>query len=150
SGAARGLTADLIVGADGRSSCVRRFSVGNRRRRFVSCMAGVLLNGVTLPREGFGHVFIGGPGPILAYRIGDDRVRVCLDVPAAYCTQDNLDDFLRERYSPLLPASWRAPFKEALQVGQTTWAKNEVERRDVYGTERVRLVGDAVGCLHPI
>ena len=50
-------------------------------RETLSRMAGLELKGADLPVQGFGHVFLGGPGPILAYRIGPESVRLCLDVP---------------------------------------------------------------------
>jgi 2-polyprenyl-6-methoxyphenol hydroxylase-like FAD-dependent oxidoreductase len=149
-GATRRLTADLIVGADGRSSRVRQSVLGARRHRLVSCMAGVLLEGVSLPREGFGHVLVGAPGPMLAYRVAADAVRLCIDVPAEFCKTDDLNEFLAAHYAEFLPFEWREPFVAACRTGRTVWAKNEVEPRTVYGVDRVRLVGDAVGCLHPI
>lgn len=144
------ISTDLIVGADGRSSRVRQRAIGTRRQRLLSCMAGVLLTGVSMPREGFGHVFVGAPGPMLAYRIANDAVRVCVDVPAALCKQDDLDLFVRTHYPAALPLEWREPFIAACAGREIVWAKNEQESRETYGVERVRLVGDAVGCLHPI
>lgn len=155
-GRAGRLEADLIVGADGRSSRVRQAMADPRgprragRKRFVSCMAGVILPIDELPAEGFGHVLVGGPGPVLAYRIGPGRVRLCLDVPARYCGRDDLADLLVQEYAAILPRPWRRPFKEACATGAVVWARNEVAARDLYGAGTVRLVGDAVGSTHPL
>ncbi len=150
SGDTGSLSVDLIIGADGRGSRVRQWLFGQRRRRLLSCMAGVLLEGVTLPHEGFGHVLVGGPGPMLAYRLDERTTRVCVDLPAALCKQDDLNGFLSDHYTPFLPVTWREPFVEACASGQLVWARNESEPRAAYGEGPVRLVGDAVGCHHPI
>src|SRR5947208_593223 len=74
----------------------------------LSYMAGVELRGVELPREGFGHVVIGGPGPALLYRIGDDRVRACLDVPLAFGGAARTLQFLWDGFAPAFPPHLRA------------------------------------------
>jgi 2-polyprenyl-6-methoxyphenol hydroxylase-like FAD-dependent oxidoreductase len=129
---------------------VRQSVLGSRRRRLLSCMAGIVLSDVSLPREGFGHVIVGAPGPMLAYRIAADAVRLCVDVPAEFCKHDELNGFLAARYEEFLPDDWREPFVAACLSNQVVWAKNESEPRVTYGSGNVRLAGDAVGCLHPI
>lgn len=78
------ILAEQIVGADGRTSIVRQQIEIPNDSRSLSYMAGVMLEGVELPFEGFGHIFLGGPGPVLAYRIGIDRLRICVDVPISH------------------------------------------------------------------
>src|SRR5262249_25094857 len=71
----------LIVGADGRSSFTRRCLKLSDDRTLLSYMAGVLVEDAELPFEGFGHVFLGGPGPMFVLRISANHIRMCLDVP---------------------------------------------------------------------
>ena len=69
--------AERIVGADGRSSRARIALDLEKATTTVSRMAGLRLSETELPFEGHGHIFLGGPGPILAYRIRSDQVRLC-------------------------------------------------------------------------
>src|SRR5580704_1945962 len=64
-------SADRIVGADGRSSVTRRQLGFSDNSVGLSYMASVDLCDLELPREGFGHVILGGPGPALLYRVGE-------------------------------------------------------------------------------
>ena len=71
-GAEESVTADRIVGADGRRSVVRK-SLGLTTKP-VTCsrMLGFVLDGVPLPREGYGSLRCGGPGPIFIYRLSEN------------------------------------------------------------------------------
>ncbi|MCY3921259.1 MAG: NAD(P)/FAD-dependent oxidoreductase, partial [Chloroflexi bacterium] len=66
--------AERIVGADGRSSVVRRSLGLATQTRTCSRMIGLTLKGVSLPFEGYGHVVSGAPGPMPIYRLTEDRV----------------------------------------------------------------------------
>src|SRR5690606_17803410 len=139
-----------VIGADGRGSVVRA-SLGLPAETFTpSRMAGVLLRGATLPHEGFGHVFLGGPGPILAYRIGEDEVRLCIDVPQSAFERGDRTGLLRDAYTQALPEMLHEAFHHALEANQVQWAANQVRPRLDYGTARRALIGDAVGHYHPL
>jgi 2-polyprenyl-6-methoxyphenol hydroxylase-like FAD-dependent oxidoreductase/phytoene/squalene synthetase len=141
---------DLIVGADGRASNVRKQLGGPERGTPVSWMAGVLLEGAELPYEGMGHVVLGGPGPVLAYRISETEIRLCIDVPLAD-GQVRMDTAaLLAAYGPHLPEPMRRPFQEALAARRPAWAALRVMPRRFFGTDGVLLVGDAVGHVHPL
>src|SRR5437764_910259 len=55
------------------------------RARLVSYTAAVLVEDTALPHDRYGHIFLGAPGPILAYPIegagSATSVRMCIDVP---------------------------------------------------------------------
>lgn len=139
-----------VVGADGRGSVVRA-SLDLPSDTFTpSRMAGVLLKGCTLPFEGYGHVFVGGPGPILGYRIGEDDVRLCIDVPQEAFDRGDRLQMLRDAYTRALPESMHPAFHAALEANRVTWAANQVRPRLHYGTARRTLIGDAVGHYHPL
>src|SRR5690606_21510066 len=120
----------------------------------LSHMASVELRGVTMPREGFGHVILGGPGPALFYRISDDVVRGCLDIPIALGARARTREFLWDGFAPVLPEQLRAAFHTALESGPGPWAVNRFRPRTHFGRTidgaEVALVGDAVGHLHPM
>jgi len=142
--------AKKIVGADGRASGARRQTGATTVSTVLSYMASVELRGVDLPFEGFGHVVLGGPGPLLLYRIDDDRVRGCLDVPGHVPASLRTPAFLREAFGRIVPATLGDPLAEALSRGPLRWASTRFRPRADYGRQSVLLVGDAVGHYHPI
>ena len=85
-GEAGSVAAQLIVGADGRASVVRRSLGLSTRPQTYSQMLGVLLNDVALPFEEYGHVVCAERGPILIYRLGEHSARLIVDVPPGYST----------------------------------------------------------------
>ncbi|QLE70261.1 FAD-dependent monooxygenase [Streptomyces rectiverticillatus] len=140
-----------VVGADGQSSVVRRTIHCAAPATTVSRTAGVLLRGLALPAEGYGHVFAGGPGPVLAYRLDDDTVRVTVDVPLSRRRAAELPSYVRRVYSPFLPADLAGLLCTALERKEAVqWAANRVRLRTFHGREPHVLVGDAVGTCHPL
>lgn len=149
-GARRTLRPDRIVGADGRFSRVRKALGIDSERATTSHMAGLLLRGLTLPHEGRGHVICTPVGPLLAYRIDDDLVRICLDVPPGYKERPDRGPRLAHEIAHALPDALRAPVCDALEADAIQWAVNEVRPRSALHRDGVALVGDAVGCCHPL
>ena len=144
------LNATRIVGADGRASVVRK-SLGLPTSRTVcSRMVGVVVEGEDLPLEGYGHVLLGGPGPILMYQLGEKRVRVIVDVPLKFWIPRDRVNLLSESYQDLLPEFLRPGFIEALQNGNFYAATNELRPRITNGNSELVLVGDAAGNYHPL
>lgn len=140
--------AGLLVGADGRSSLARRFLGLDDQRSTISCMAGVLLEDVDQLHEGFGQVILGGPGPVLACRIGPGRIRLFLDLPGPQIKKDA--DTVWDLFHAVLPEAWRVAFRTALAQRPVTWATNQWRSRSHYGRPGLALVGDAVGHYHPL
>jgi len=138
----------LLVGADGASSPAARFAGMASSRQRVSTLFGILLHGKSLPDPEYGHVFLGGRGPVLAYPVCRDAVRVMFDVPAspdgppgAAACREGLQ---------ALPEPFRG------DVAQTL-AHSRVMASDSYSAAtreitrgRLVLVGDAAGCCHPL
>lgn len=139
--------AKLIVGADGRSSIARKALGIANNRQIVSYMAGILLENVELPVEGFGHVLLGGSGPVLIYRIGLNQVRICLDVPINF---EKKPAYLWDAYSPILPEVLLPAFRQALENQAVVWVANQYSSRTHYGRDGLALVGDATGHFHPM
>ncbi len=98
------VSAEQIIGADGRNSIVKKTLGVKSDRNLVSYMAGVILSGVELPFEGYGHILLGNPGLALIYRIGNNKIRACFDVPIGNFKncQDKVA-YLRHVYTPILP-----------------------------------------------
>lgn len=141
--------AERIVGADGRSSVVRRSLGLATRSRTCSRMIGLTLKGVELPFEGYGHVVSGAPGPMLIYRISEDDVRAVIDIPLEHSPHE-WKDLLSESYARWMPESLRSAFIEAWSAERFHAAANVVSPRLTYGTSRRVLIGDAAGHYHPL
>lgn len=145
------VTAGRVIGADGRTSDVRQhLDASATAGAPLSYMAALELRDVELPREGFGHLILGGPGPALFYRIGDGLIRGCLDVPIALGPHARSLEALWDGFAPVMPESLRPAMRAALERGPTGWAINRFRPRTFFGRDHVRLVGDAVGHVHPM
>ena len=143
---------DRIVGADGRSSVVRRTLALKDDATAMAYTAGVELLDVELPFEGYGHVLVGGPGPVLMYRIDPRRVRACFDVPLVVVGRLRRGDpeALWETYRHVLPPAVVGAFRKALDEKRVQWAAAGFRPRAHYGRGKVALAGDAVGYFHPM
>lgn len=146
----RTIRADRIVGADGRNSIVRNALRLPAPFRPNSRMVGVKMLNVELPFENFGHVFLGGPGPVLLYRISDNAVRLIADIPFRDGGADDRAANLFDAIGPLLPHSLRAAFETALASSSVEMAVNAISPRIDYGEGHYALVGDATGHYHPL
>ena len=149
-GSSDDLAADRIVGADGRSSAVRRSLGLPMRRKACSRMVGVTLDGVSLQPAGYGNVILGGPGPILGYPLGENCARIVVDVPLEQWTSRDRTGLLAESYAKVLPEALRPAYLSALREGNFHAAANELRPRISYGTSRRVLIGDAAGHYHPM
>jgi squalene monooxygenase len=150
SGESSEIRAGRIVGAEGKRSVVRQSLDVPENSSVLSYMASVELRDCELPREGFGHVVLGGPGPALFYRISDDVIRGCLDLPIALGAAARTRDFLWDGFAPVLPEQLRASFRAAIEHGPGAWAVNRFRPRTYFGKGRSVLVGDALGHTHPM
>ena len=144
------VNANRIVGADGRASTIRKSLGLPTGRTTCSRMVGVIVEGEHLQLKGYGHVLLGGPGPILMYQLGHDRVRIIVDVPLDHWIPRDRLGLLSEAYADLLPEQLRSGFVEALRSGKFHAATNEIRARTTHGNSNLVLVGDAVGNYHPM
>ena len=149
-GTAGSIESVRIVGADGRASIVRKSLGLSMEPVLTSRMLGVTLHDTKLPFEGYGHVVLGGPGPILFYGLANGSVRVIVDVPLDRWTPRDRTGYLSESCARLLPGDLGPAFVEALQAGRVHAAANQLRPRVTYGNLHKVLVGDAAGHYHPM
>ena len=143
------VSADRIVGADGRGSKLRS-ALGDRAEgEQLSYMAGIELEHAPLPFEGLGHVFLGGPGPALLYRVDEHRVRACLDIPVRYSSAARRSDAVYHAFRQVLPPQLEPALRAAVKR-RFAWAATGVRARKFFGKGNVWLAGDAVGHVHPL
>jgi flavin-dependent dehydrogenase len=144
--------ADWIIGADGRSSTVRKFVPGGANAQIsISSMAGLELRDAKLPFEEYGHLVLGGPGPVLIYRITPDQIRIILDVPiTGSASKRRSAEHLLHDFGPVLPNELQPAFGRACREDRVRWAGNGFRPRTCYGVGHIALVGDACGHLHPL
>ena len=149
-GVDKSVNAARIVGADGRTSIVRKSLGLVTNKTTCSRMVGVIVEGEDLELKGYGHVLVGGPGPILMYQLGAHRIRVIVDVPLAHWMPRDRVGLLTDSYARFLPEALRAGFVAALQAGNFHVAANELRPRVTYGNAHRVLIGDAAGHYHPL
>ncbi|MCY4148089.1 MAG: FAD-dependent monooxygenase [Gammaproteobacteria bacterium] len=142
--------APRIVGADGQASIVRQSLGLSISPKIISQTVGIILNDVELPLEGYGHVFLGGPGPILIYRLSEGQVRLISDIPQDRTSPKDRIAFLLDSYTEVLPDTIKPSFMEALRTKKFQIAINKVRPHVTYGSARRILIGDAAGHYHPM
>jgi squalene monooxygenase len=143
--------APLLIAADGRHSKVRRLLGIAAHGSLLSQMIVVDLAGDLLPRAGFGHVFLGAPGPVLAYPYAPGRVRMCVDVPLGVPTgRKGVAAYVRDHHASSVPEPLRAALIAALGREHFSGAANYAIYTSTCVAPGVALVGDAGGCSHPL
>ena len=148
-GVEESVTADRIVGADGRGSTVLRLLGLTSKPMVCSRMIGIRMDGSKLPMEDYGHIFCGAPGPVFMYRLGEDSVGAIADIPHEY-SGHRATELLLNSYVPRLPADVRPLFAEAVTGGHAKFAGNTTRPRISYGNSRFVVIGDAAGHYHPM
>jgi len=143
------LYAPLVLAAEGRHSSLRTQLDFPTEARLISFTAALRVRG-PLPNPGFGHVLLGAPGPILAYPIARDEVRMCFDLPGLKVDAPSLPERLRTFYAPAVPAPLRAAMLAALDGDSLQLAANHAVSTRQCVAPGLALVGDAGGCAHPL
>lgn len=142
--------ADLVVVADGRQSKMRALLGLEPDVELLSYTVAFGVEG-ELPNGRMGHVFLGAPGPILAYPYGAGLIRFCVDVPLnSPKGREALAALLIEQYAPVVPAPLREAMCEALRARPFEMCANHSIHTSNCAAPGVVLVGDAGGCAHPL
>jgi lanosterol synthase len=153
-GRTRTARAAAVVCAAGADVSVRSrgevVTFGAADRPATHRLATLTLSGAELPFEGFLHLFVGGPGVAMAYRLGPARVRLALDVPLSLDVPREGGAALFEAWAPALPESLVDAFADALARRAPTWTSGRLRPRSDLIRDGVARVGDAAGSLPPI
>ena len=145
------LEADLVVAADGRYSKLRRAIGLEPEVELVSYTVAVTCEGPVLPWGMRGHVFLGAPGPILAYPYGPNLTRMCIDVPPGMAKgRDSYVRLIREEYARDVPEPLRGAMLHSLAHHPFEACATHVVETEACAAPGIVLVGDAGGCTHPL
>jgi 2-polyprenyl-6-methoxyphenol hydroxylase-like FAD-dependent oxidoreductase len=138
----------LLVAADGGSSAVSRLAGFAQTRRRISTLLGFLVKDLDLPDAGYGHAFLGGAGPVLAYQIARGTTRIMFDVPtlsdgatmleSCRASVRALPECIRDEVGAVIEA------QRPIASASYSVAIREITRGCLL------LVGDAAGCCHPL
>ena len=135
------LRADLLVAADGRCSHLRGMAGIRHKQVHLSSMVGHTLKHSRLPHPGFGHLFAGGPSPVLAYELGNGDIRIMLDLPKPEHARASLN---------ALPDYLRSDVEQVMETETPLRAANYSVIPEAVYRGRMVCVGDAGGCCHPL
>jgi 2-polyprenyl-6-methoxyphenol hydroxylase-like FAD-dependent oxidoreductase len=141
--------ADLVLVAEGRHSRMRAALGIACDATLVSYTAALKVTNPRLPVPSAGHIFLGRPGPILAYAISRDEARLCFDLPEPRHPSE-----LRAALRALaenVPRPLRDDVLAALDGGEPPQlvANHAMVARSAVAAGAA-LVGDAGGCAHPL
>ncbi len=142
---------DLVVLADGRQSRLRTKLGLEPDITLLSYTVAFGVEGTELPWGSRGHVFLGGPGPILAYPYGAGKVRFCIDIPlGAAKGKPAIIAYIAQHYAAHVPSPLREAMLLALQTRGFEGCANHSMLTQACAAPGVVLVGDAGGCAHPL
>lgn len=150
--------ADLVIGADGKASQVRKLAGIPDQRQTVGFTVGLELRNARVPAVTWGNIILGAWGPVLVYPItrepgGDLVYRVTLDLPANLPAKGaRLAEFLLETFVPFLPQPLSDQIAEAIvrHKGPFEMAPTVNLPAPTAVQPGLALIGDAGGCSHPI
>ncbi len=151
--------ADLVIGADGKASQVRKLAGIPDQRHTVGFTVGLELRNARVPAPTWGNIILGAWGPVLVYPIsrdpttGDLVYRVTLDLPANLPAKGaRLSEFLLETFVPFLPQPLADQIAEAItrHKGPFEMAPTVNLPAPTAVQPGLALIGDAGGCSHPI
>jgi squalene monooxygenase len=143
--------AQLTLGADGRQSKVRALMGLDPEVKLLSFTVAVSVEGDVLAHPDHGHVFLGAPGPILAYPYGPGRVRMCIDVPVGAANgKAAIKQYVKDAFARFVPEPLRSAMLESLEQRPLEGCATHSVSTDACAAPGVALIGDAGGCLHPL
>jgi len=143
--------APLVIAADGRHSKLRKLLGIPTQSTLLSYTVAPALEGDLLPIPDSGHVFVGAPGPILAYPYGPQRIRMVIDIPLDVTHgRASIAAYVRENYASHVPGALSRKMVEALDRGDFASSANHAISTEACAVPGAALVGDAGGCSHPL
>lgn len=144
------LRAPLTLVSDGCFSKFRKqTNAPNHPKTISSNFVGVVVENLTLPSEGCGHVMLCEPTPMLFYRISSTEVRALIDVPTP--SPEDTKDYIRNNIIPQLPADLGKQLDKSMDVEGNfkTMPNFKLHPAPVLRQGLIAL-GDALNIRHPL
>lgn len=147
----RELKARLTVISQG-SLSVLRGQLNRAKSETKGFMLGAVLENCSLPFPNHGHVIMADPAPILAYPVGENKVRVLIDFPNELPVMkgEELKSYLAEVIMPQLPEVLRSRFSDVLQKEKLKGKPTHLLASRAVLKEGVVLLGDSLNMRHPV
>ncbi len=143
--------AALVVGADGRHSRLRSAMNVRAVGGLLSYAIGATVDTAILPFQERGHVFLGGPGPVLAYPFHAHRARINIDVPREVKRgRSAIVAYFESAYQAHVPPPLFEAVSASLRSVPFSGAANHRFLTKTCIVPGAVLVGDAGGCCHPL
>ncbi|MBS1151926.1 MAG: Monooxygenase, FAD-binding protein [Myxococcaceae bacterium] len=147
----REFRAELTLGADGRQSKVRSLMGLEPEVKLLSFTVAVTVEGDVMPHPGHGHVFLGAPGPILAYPYGEGQIRMCIDVPVGEAKgKDAIKKYVKDAFARFVPEPLRSAMLASLDRRPLEGCATHAVSTQACAAPGIALVGDSGGCMHPL
>ncbi len=142
------VSTQLLIAADGRNSRVCRMAGIGHKQAHISNMIGYSVSDTALPHSGFGHVFIGGPAPVMAYAVNLNTTRIMFDLPPQ--AREAAESEFMQKYLDALPVALRNSILQAMRVQTPLRAANCSIIPETVIKGRLVCAGDSGGCCHPL
>ncbi|MCB9704596.1 MAG: FAD-dependent monooxygenase [Myxococcales bacterium] len=154
----RTILTDLLIGADGKASAVRKLLGLPDERQTIGFTVGIEIRDAAVGLPSFANVILGAWGPVLVYPIareedGRTLFRMTMDLPHSLPAKGaRLADFLFDAFIPFLPSALAEQAAAAIlgHRGHLEMAPTVNLPAPRAAFPGVALVGDAAGCSHPI
>lgn len=145
------VTADITIVADGIFSTLRN-ELTLAQKEVTGFFIGFIMKNVALPTPNYGHVFMGGTTPVLAYPISNNEVRILADYPYSHAPRkgDALKKYLYDLVGKQLPENMMTAFKEVVEAGKMKFMPNHRLSAMPNKKRGAVLLGDALNMRHPL
>ena len=142
--------ATLTVISQG-SMASMRSSLNRSKSRTKGFMVGVVLEDTELPFANHGHVIMADPAPVLAYPVGNGKIRILIDFPSELPVMkgDALPSYLEEVIKPQLPEVLQDSFHKAIRQQRLKGKPTHLLASRPLVKDGAVLLGDALNMRHP-
>jgi 2-polyprenyl-6-methoxyphenol hydroxylase-like FAD-dependent oxidoreductase len=139
------VNAQLIIGADGPMSQVRKLTGIPHETHRYSGMMGVEVDDTHLPNPGYGNIFLNPVGISYAYSVTSGRARVMFEILRGDDPKESIREHLR-----FFPTPFRDDIEKVMDKEKPLAAANYRIVPQSSVKANIALLGDARGCCHPL
>ncbi len=150
SGAIKTVHARLTITSDGFFSNFRQHLTKNKKS-VTSYFIGIILKNCRLPYPNYGHVFLSGPTPFIAYPIASGETRVLIDFPGATPPKKaTIHEHLQKNVAPYIPESLKSYYDAAVEEDKFKIMPNHYMAAKPIVRKGAVMLGDSLNMRHPL